>query len=67
MNRSDIVGYTLAEIALALLFAIVAILLPAYAKTHSQLVDDAHKQAWLTNSSVFVIYWLNIPHRKDPL
>jgi hypothetical protein len=36
MNRSDIVGYTLAEIALALLFCIIAVFGPAYARLSKQ-------------------------------
>jgi hypothetical protein len=36
MNRSDIVGYTLAEIALVLLFCIVAVFAPAYARLRKQ-------------------------------
>lgn len=37
MSRTDIVGYTLAEIALLLLFAITAVFVPTYARLSSKL------------------------------
>lgn len=45
-NGSDIIGYTLAEIALVLLFAIVAVFLPPYSKASQQLkeVDKANRE-----------------------
>jgi uncharacterized coiled-coil protein SlyX len=45
-NGSDIIGYTLAEIALVLLFALVAVFLPSYSKASKQLkeVEKANRQ-----------------------
>src|SRR5271165_1175872 len=37
MSRTDIVGYTLAEIAFALLFSIAAVFLPTYGSLSSKL------------------------------
>jgi len=47
MSRTDIVGYTLAEIAFALLFAIAAVFLPTYGSLNSKLKveRDASKRS----------------------
>jgi hypothetical protein len=41
VSRSDIVGWTLAEISLALLFAFLVLLIPAYARLNRKLNDSS--------------------------
>jgi hypothetical protein len=49
MNRFDIVGLTLAEISLVLLFSFVAIFVPSYARARKELDAQANKA---TNSDI---------------
>lgn len=56
MNRFDIVGLTLAEVSLVLLFSFIAVFLPAYGHIHEQLAarttpGDLQKQLLAANAS----------------
>ena len=50
-GRNDITGYTLAEVALLLLFAIVAIFLPKYSKLTAELRAEAARNQGSVSAS----------------